>query len=859
MAPFLTLRERVVVTFACLPHLTTADAFNMSSQGKIDLTNLTVTSSNSSRTHGISEPSISQPSIYYSDDDFKILHLMVQDAQSRLPKLPERERLPTNALFSAYYAIQDEFPEMDADNRLARLLFKIGGLDGATGGMDLKARFVAVLEKMGIEVEFGDVTVTDFTGQRFSEETEETPEAEESQDIIVSENLNDQTEEFPEELEEMSETEKTQDIIVSENLNDQTEEFPEEMEKPLELEETQDLVSECLRDQTDMDETPEVEQMKESDEELAIEAGRQAILEEALKAWQQKKLAADKVRAQQVLQAAKDLRVQLEQEAAEIEEKRVLKERVEAWQQATDSAIFREQQEEIAIAFDREKILQEGVMAMRMACRVKIVENKINDRLKIETLYRWAIAGRLRYAERITQDRILQKTIKSCAEKAQEAQEKHAVQEEAAKQFSKQKSQGTLMRLMIAKKKRAEEQELIAKEFHEPRLLQAVIKPWHEESQQNKKMQNMADDARYYFLAWKSLRKWKTAAKKSKDDKLKARNIKFKESYARVKWMIKVNLKRIAFDVWKVKVEKILDMKAQVAEVKRNRDVIIGIEMFDKWRARSEEIAEMDVMYEEMLLRKSLKAWKWKQQVLEDLEREAVIHYQEKQQHLAMKKWSIHNLQQQGRETQADTIRDRTTRKSFKKMFTHWNQRAGQCKLVRPLDIEEAEGRSEAWSEADDDAGEDVSGERDLVPVTPVPGYLNTPSRRIERVTASAPGYFNTQLRRTERVTAGERDLVPVTPVPGYLSTQWRKTERVSAAAARFISTTPKAPLSTPIERQLRAQYSVGGIQVGESSIQPDSILLPAISRGALGKSRLGKNVGFADLPVREKKNNEVK
>src|SRR6202030_2020316 len=50
------------------------------------------------------------------------------------------------------------------------------------------------------------------------------------------------------------------------------------------------------------------------------------------------------------------------------------------------------------------------------------------------------------------------------------------------------------------------------------------------------------------------------------------------------------------------------------------------------------------------------------------------------------------------------------------------------------------------------------------------------------------------------------------TPIPGYLSTPSKRTERAMAVAARF-STTPKAPLSTPFERQLRAQYSGGGLQ----------------------------------------------
>ena len=42
---------------------------------------------------------------FYTNEDVAILHDIVVHAQELLPSLPERERLPTNALFHAYYEI----------------------------------------------------------------------------------------------------------------------------------------------------------------------------------------------------------------------------------------------------------------------------------------------------------------------------------------------------------------------------------------------------------------------------------------------------------------------------------------------------------------------------------------------------------------------------------------------------------------------------------------------------------------------------------------------------------------------------------------------------------------------------------
>ena len=85
--------------------------------------------------------------------DVAILHDIVSLAQELLPTLPERERLPTNALFRAYYDILPRLGlDTDHDNRFARILFKIGGL----GGGPLRERFLEVIGKLGIEIAFDD-------------------------------------------------------------------------------------------------------------------------------------------------------------------------------------------------------------------------------------------------------------------------------------------------------------------------------------------------------------------------------------------------------------------------------------------------------------------------------------------------------------------------------------------------------------------------------------------------------------------------------------------------------------------------------------------------------------------------------
>lgn len=85
--------------------------------------------------------------------DIELVHEIVTLAEALYPNLPERERLPTNALF---LAAEDILPRhgIDPENtpsHIARLIFKIGG---QRSGNTLSDKFKSVLGGLGIQLEF---------------------------------------------------------------------------------------------------------------------------------------------------------------------------------------------------------------------------------------------------------------------------------------------------------------------------------------------------------------------------------------------------------------------------------------------------------------------------------------------------------------------------------------------------------------------------------------------------------------------------------------------------------------------------------------------------------------------------------
>ncbi|KAK3944479.1 Sfi1 spindle body protein-domain-containing protein [Diplogelasinospora grovesii] len=93
-----------------------------------------------------------EPSMY-SDDDIKLLHDIVTLGEAIYPTLPERDRLPTNALFQAAEQVLPAHgydPDQDAPSHITRLIFKIGG---QRSGTTLSDKFRSVLGGMGIRLE----------------------------------------------------------------------------------------------------------------------------------------------------------------------------------------------------------------------------------------------------------------------------------------------------------------------------------------------------------------------------------------------------------------------------------------------------------------------------------------------------------------------------------------------------------------------------------------------------------------------------------------------------------------------------------------------------------------------------------
>lgn len=265
------------------------------------------------------------------------------------------------------------------------------------------------------------------------------------------------------------------------------------------------------------------------------------------------------------------------------------------------------------------------------------------------------------------------------------------------------------------------------------------------------------------------------------------------------------------FSRWREKTQEKMALNEQAHEFANNKTIIIGMNMFDRWRARTDEVAELEPLWKEMVMRKFFNKWKDRAWALQTLNIEATLDFQERRQTDALRKWSLRTIQTRAMANTATEVHAKNTRKGHRKMFNHWRHRTAQQRPVVDTGSPPGTDTAENWS----DFGEEV----DMDEITKRLHENNASHRTIIPFNSKFNPPLNSQLN-------------PMTPRPGYMATPSRRSQRVLAASARFHSTTPRAPLTTPLERHLRT-----GIY-GSS--------MPNFKRG---RSTLGIGGGFPDIP----------
>lgn len=438
---------------------------------------------------------------------------------------------------------------------------------------------------------------------------------------------------------------------------------------------------------------------------------------------------------------------------------------------------------------------------------------RIDERLKMETMYRWILMERFELMRRIREQRIKREvffrfvtnTRDTCTQLMfhAEVHEDHRAEDLVRSKFTLWKEQVALQR----------EREYVAFEFYAPRLAEESLMAWRSKHQQNMKMEGWARNASFYFLMKRSLKSWRQATL----DSTKRRR---KEAYATVRRKIKLNMASNALDALTSKTRLILDMEQQAATIRRAKLLHVASDLFARWNEKTlhrvQDCQDADWHYFRQIAYDQLIQMSENFVIRREDEDQADQVYRThvlRQAGASLRKLSLRIFQMRNTVETADAMQERTLRKHSRGFFRHWVENAR-------LKLEARDSPGPTMTPARfSNYGDDGSGSALFDP------WYQNPSA--------------TPFKLSE-FTANSQELVSASPLvtPNYNTSPSKRAARARALAQ--MSTTPATPLQTPFaSRLLRAEASAP---------RTGSSMRPRTGR----RSSVGTSVRFVDETLEE-------
>lgn len=438
---------------------------------------------------------------------------------------------------------------------------------------------------------------------------------------------------------------------------------------------------------------------------------------------------------------------------------------------------------------------------------------RIDERLKMETMYKWILAERFQLMRRIHEQRIKREVFTRFVTNTRDTYTRllfHAEIHEDHRSEDLVRSKFTLWREQLQLQR---DREYAAFEFYAPRLAQESLMAWRSKHQQIAKMEAWARDADFYFLMKKSLKRWQKAT-------LESAKRRRQEAYAKIRRKIKINLASKALSTWSNQTQSIVNMEQQAVAMDRDKLLRLVSELYARWHEktlqRAQDCQDADWNYFREIAFNQLIQMSETYVIRREMEDTADSVYRShvlRNAGVSLRKLSLRVFQMRNTAETAEAMRERTLRRHSRNLFRLW--------------VENARLKLEA---------------RDT------PGPALTPARFSnfgvvdDGSALFDPWYQNpseTPFKLTDLTTTSQEPAT-ATPLttPTYMTSPSKRAARARALAQ--MSTTPATPLHTPFAHRL--------LRASASTSQIASSIRPRTGR----RSSMGTSVRFVDEELPE-------
>ncbi|KAL3445349.1 Sfi1 spindle body protein-domain-containing protein [Aspergillus insuetus] len=438
---------------------------------------------------------------------------------------------------------------------------------------------------------------------------------------------------------------------------------------------------------------------------------------------------------------------------------------------------------------DRRRIMRNSWVAWNDMLRCQALNARIEERLKIETMYKWILAERFRLMQRIREQRIRREVFSTFVTNVRETYTQllyHADNYEDRRNDDLLRSKLDSWRNRLALQHQRED---VAFEFYAPRLVQESLVAWRSKLQHMAKLEEWSRDASFYFAATRTMKRWHAATL----DSAKRRR---QDAYARVRRLIKVNLASKTFSTWRSRTHDVVEMEQQALQLDRGKSLDIASELLDQWHEKTakqlHECEDADISYFKKIAYSQL--IRWAEGVVESrqLEEQAISVYRIHllgQANASLRKLSFRIFQIHSNAETADAMNERNLRKHSRGMFRLWVDKARMSLEARDS-----------------------------------PGPLMSPTRNLSRAAATSgteqsifdPWHVETPFKLNDFVPELQPTSATPLATPNFMTSPSRRAARARALARA--STTPATPLQTPFASRLLRE----GVSIPTTSGRPN-------------------------------------
>ena len=236
---------------------------------------------------------------------------------------------------------------------------------------------------------------------------------------------------------------------------------------------------------------------------------------------------------------------------------------------------------------DRQRVLQAAWTGWNDALRCRALAQRIDERVLIESLYRWILAERLKSFIRVVDVKQAQRVLVAWHARMLGQQ---ATLENREMAFTASKRRRTLassmVKIHLAMRIR-EDGERAAVEFANARALPKILQAWSARARHVGELGKWATDARFYTLSTRTLKTWQ-------EKTTQHQHARRRDAYAAIRTRIKIRLFSTCLQRWRAESARLQDMDREGDRRGQEKLAEVGIQAFNVWRARAAQAVEMN-------------------------------------------------------------------------------------------------------------------------------------------------------------------------------------------------------------------------------------------------------------------------